>query len=99
MVMVTAIVRWLANLPDLNHTEDINQLLAESQENSDTQLLLHFLYDVGLPYVGLRQQLRKASSREMREESLPQQVPLRHLVRPRHLVLPQHHPLSAQYLG
>ena len=58
MVMVTAIVRWLANLPDLNHTEDINQLLAESQENSDTQLLLHFLYDVGLPYVGLRQQLR-----------------------------------------
>ena len=85
MVMVTAIVRWLANLPDLNHTEDINQLLAESQENSDTQLLLHFLYDVGLPYVGLRQQLRKASSREMREESLLYYNMCMHMCRPAHV--------------
>ena len=85
VVMVTAIVRWLANLPDLNHTEDINQLLAESQENSDTQLLLHFLYDVGLPCVGLRQQLRKASSREMREESLLYYNMCMHMCRPAHV--------------
>ena len=69
MIMVTAIVRWVARLPGLGHADDINRLLAEPERNADTQMPLHFLYDVGLPYVGLRQLLRQASSREMREES------------------------------
>jgi hypothetical protein len=82
MIMVTAIVRWIARLPGVDHVDDINRLLAESEENADTQMLLHFLYDVGLPYVGLRQLLRQASSREMREESLLYYNMCMHMCRP-----------------
>ena len=85
MIMVAAIVRWIARLPGLDHAGDINRLLAESEENADTQMLLHFLYDVGLPYVGLRQQLREASSREMREESLLYYNMCMHMCRPAHV--------------
>ena len=70
MILVTAIVRWLASLRGLNHTEGIDALLEQSSQNADTQMLLHFLYEVGLPYVGLRRLLRRQSSREMRKESL-----------------------------
>ena len=70
MIMVTTIVRWLAALPDCNHPDDINVLLEEYSSNSDTTMMLHFLYDVGLPYVGLRTLLRKESGQQMREESL-----------------------------
>ena len=82
MILVTAIVRWLASLPGLNHTEGIDALLEESSQNADTQMLLHFLYDVGLPYVGLRRLLRRQSSREMREESLLYYNMGMHLCRP-----------------
>ena len=81
MILVTAIVRWLASLRELNHTEGIDVLLEESSQNADTQMLLHFLYGVGLPYVGLRGLLRRQSSREMREESLPYNICM-HLCRP-----------------
>ena len=36
MIMVTAIVRWIARLPGLDHADDINRLLAGSEENADT---------------------------------------------------------------
>ena len=85
MIMVTAIVRWIAHLPGLDHADDINRLLTESEENADTQMPLHFLYDVGLPYVGLRQLLRQASSREMREESLLYYNMCMHMCRPAHV--------------
>ena len=82
MIMVTAIVRWLAALPDCNHPNDINVLLEEASSNSDTTMLLHFLYDVGLPYVGLRTLLRKESGQEMREESLLYYNMCMHICRP-----------------
>jgi hypothetical protein len=53
MILVTALVRWLASLRELNHTEGIDALLEESSQNANTQMPLHFLYDVGLPYVAV----------------------------------------------
>ena len=49
---------------------DFTACLEDAQNNADLTCLLHFMYDVGLPYIGLRQLLREQSTPRMRARSL-----------------------------
>ena len=69
MCFTTAAMRWVTQ-----HTPydilDVDNLLLYARNNRTATIFLHFLFDVCVPYVTMRQLLRQASSPRMRERML-----------------------------
>ena len=69
-IFVTGFVRWLNGLETEVDVMQFDRVLEAAEENADFTMLLHFMYDVGLPYIGLRQLMRQTSTPQMRAQSL-----------------------------
>ena len=70
MIFVTGFVRWLNGLETEVDVMQFDRVLEAAEPNADFTMLLHFMYDVGLPYIGLRQLLRQTSTPQMRAQGL-----------------------------
>ena len=69
MIFVTGFVRWLNGLETEVGVMQFDRVLEAAEENADFTMLLHFMYDVGLPYIGLRQLMRQTSTPQMRAQT------------------------------
>ena len=70
MIFVTGVVRWLNGLETGVDVMQFDCVLEAAEPNADFTMLLHFMYDVGLPYIGLRQLMRQTSTPQMRAQTL-----------------------------
>ena len=68
MIFVTGFVRWLNGLETEVDVMQFDRVLEAAEPNADFTMLLHFMYDVGLPYIGLRQLMRQTSTPQMRAQ-------------------------------
>ena len=82
MYFTTAAMRWVTQ-----HTPydilDKDNLLLYARNNRTATIFLHFLFDVCVPYVTMRQLLRQASSPRMRERMLVYYSLCMHMCRPK----------------
>ena len=70
MTIVSGFMQWINAVLPPDHPMDFAACLEDAQDNADLTCLLHFMYEVGLPYIGRRQLLREQSTPEMRARSL-----------------------------
>ena len=66
MIFVSGCLRWLMHHVPPGY-RDVTPLLNIADNNRDFLMIVHFLYDVGIPYVALRQTLRMSSTPELRK--------------------------------
>ena len=76
----TGSLRWLSHHVPHNLL-DVDSLLEYTSNNRTTQIFLHFLLDVCIPYVELRQIIRQTSSAENRDRLQLYYAMLMHLCR------------------
>ena len=76
----TGSLRWLSHHV-LHNLLDVDSLLEYTSSNRTTQIFLHFLLDVCIPYVELRQIIRQTSSAENRDRLQLYYAMLMHLCR------------------
>ena len=70
MIFVSGFMQWVNAVLPPDDASDFDTCLERAQGNADLTCLLHFMYEVGLPYIGLRQLFREQSTPEMRARSL-----------------------------
>ena len=70
MIFVTGFMQWMNAVPPPDDAPGFATCLEGAQGNAGLTCLLHFMYEVGLPCIGLRQLFREQSTPEMRARSL-----------------------------